>query len=210
MAIHKEHYSEITVRGRKFGLLIDQDEGAENPRMNSKSSLFFIHTQPRYSFPQECVAIRNKEEYTHWNKTHFIFPLSCYEHSGISFSLCEKMDNLHAIFNVGYILVPRENEQENPYTFNDARLIATAELEEYNQYLNGDVYRFVLEEELGYATTYSNGRKTSGKEWVLLEIEDGFFGSDHYDSGLLRAANDALETRFKLDGSRLPKNKFFK
>lgn len=150
-------------------LQITHDEDADSPRDNDTLSLMDIREHRRYTFPKE-LSIQWDEwedtvnQITALESTHYIFPIDSYEHSGISFSILWKW--IHCRFDssksVGIIAVPREyNSYDNKeysisknldkptatkiiVTQEQAETIATEEIENYNRYLNWEIYRFDL------------------------------------------------------------------
>ena len=149
-------------------LVISQDEYAESPRECEYTSKLVIQTHRQYSFPNELDFDFNnnsKEEFNEFiqsqEKEYFIFSLDCYIHSGVSFSL--SWEGIQCAFdtsnNCGYILIKKE---EN-LTIEDARKDAEVQIEEYNAYLNGDIYSFIL---------YDKDGKIEDSCWGFYNIGD--------------------------------------
>jgi hypothetical protein len=147
-------------------LVIRYDEDGESPRERDNIGKLCIREHRRYTFPNELDfewtiagtnAIKLYEDY-------FVFEIDCYEHSGIAFSLAGRGQQCQfdTAKNCGFIAIPKiECDKEE-----DAQQIAKRELEIYNSYMNGEVYRF---------TTLTPKRWTNeaGDEKIEREFEDG-------------------------------------
>lgn len=155
-------------------LEIRYDDFAESPRHNDNIWYMDIRDHRRYNFPKELSIAWDEWEETaneliELEKNFYVFPIDCYEHSGISFSLSGTgmQCQFDTSKSVGIIAIPRvyngydikewnrsktrDNPQATQVTLTEEQVntIATEELNEYNQYLNGEVYRFTLLDEEG-------------------------------------------------------------
>lgn len=175
--------------GRKLSIFYDED--MESPRDWDNTWRMCISPHRNYSFPNElCRNFDNRLDRTwdhlpRWSvmdkkgwcwsehdinsydreleniSRYYIFPLSCYEHSGISFSIMGTLAQCQFDTSrwIGFIAVPKQqndydwrewnssNVQEKwnkiLYTEEEALKIAENEIAVYNKYLNGEWYRYV-------------------------------------------------------------------
>lgn len=150
------------------------DEDNESPRKWDNISKLCIREHRRYDFPNELKInfddLNSYDDYEvddnyqiietvgqHEQKKlegYHMFWLDCYEHSGISFSLSGT--GMQCQFDTsrkcGLIAIPKHFEWDNgpgysgsvDYTEAEAEEMAKADIEIYNQYMNGEVYGFRL------------------------------------------------------------------
>lgn len=144
------------------------DEHNNSPRNWDNISKLCIREHRRYNFPNELNInfedLNSDDEYSdtetigqHENKKlegYHVFNLDCYEHSSIHFSLSGT--GMQCQFDTArkcwIIAVPKHIEWDNgpwyigskDYTEDEAREMAKADIEIYNQYLNGEIYGFSL------------------------------------------------------------------
>lgn len=154
-------------------LVISYDMDAESPREWDNTWKLCIKKHRRHNFPNE-LDFDFDEDYEDYKDTdvleeeYHIFWLECYEHSWIVFSLAGT--GMQCQFDTaekcGFIAIPK-NECEN---IEDAKQIAGEEIEMYNKYLNGEVYRWHTEEKISRTTTNS---EWDVKERIEREYEDG-------------------------------------
>lgn len=139
-------------------LCVYQDEDLESPRVWGNIGKLCIRKHRSYDFPNELdIDFDRQDEYEEMNqinpliqlaKGYYIFDLDCYEHGWIKFSFSGSgmQCNFDKSNNVGILAIPKELEGA-VYTEEQAKEIAKEELKEYNQYLNGEVYGYVVEEQ---------------------------------------------------------------
>ena len=101
-----------------------------------------IREHRRYDYPNELdydfdCKINNLTD------IYYVFPLDCYEHSGIVFSLAWKgmQCQFDTASNVWFMAVPKEYDGKT-ITEEEAEKIVISEIKEYNQYINNECYRY--------------------------------------------------------------------
>lgn len=129
-------------------LQIWQDEDAESPREWNDNTKLCIRKHHQYNFPNELAYDfdyegEEGEEDTRL-KDYFVFPLDCYIHGWLSFSLAWQgtQCRFDTYNNVGFIVYPRIATES--ITEEQAREVCMQEIEEYNKYMNWEVYWFTL------------------------------------------------------------------
>lgn len=160
---------------------------------------FFRDDWPMY---REAVAVFNEHssitEYVHalFVEHYVALPLYLYDHGGITMN-CGGFSCPWDSGQVGYIYVSRDKAREEWGTspkpdemtdeeFWEGRL--RQEVETYSQYLEGDVYGYVLEKARGYTQTtrFEDGEVEEGEglEWEEVDSCWGFFGYDPAENGM--------------------------
>jgi len=150
-------------------LQITRDESPQDPRENDNIWYIHIRNHRRYRFPEELAISWDEWEETiqeliALEKNFYVFSIDCYEHSSITFSIsgtgtqCQ-FDTAKFVWVIaipksynGYDIKEwnRSTNRDNPeakeviVTEEEANQIAIGEINEYNQYINGEVYQFVL------------------------------------------------------------------
>lgn len=140
---------------KEYKLVICQDECADDPRIDGwdrEWSDLCIRKNRKYDFPNELDF--DFDAYDDWEITlpwldpnQYIFQLDFYEHSWITFSLkWEWMnDRFDSSINVWFIIVSLDNDAEKSDWL--ARDIAREYINNYNAYLNWEIYEFIIEEQ---------------------------------------------------------------
>jgi hypothetical protein len=169
-----------------YTLTILLDECAESPReWDNLGTIYAAHRKYNLSDePYTCAGNNERpiqdlcEELgipniTELKKKYLCYPLSMYEHSGISLYIgtptCEFDSGL-----LGFVVVPKEKAREWFKVKNFSKRVKSEiesrlnrEIEAYSYYLNGECYRYILTED--------------GEE---LDSCGGFYGSDIYENGM--------------------------
>lgn len=162
---------------------IKQDSGAQSPRCNDNMATM-IAFHGRYKLGDEGHGFRT-EDYNGWDEMEdailrehgrdaVILPLFLYDHSGITMNTTGfacRWDSGQVGFIVASKAAIRENYGIHRITAKQrerAVLHLVAEVEEYAQYLEGDVYGFVVEDD--------NGN--------VVDSCWGFYGSDPFKNGM--------------------------
>src|SRR5574343_570036 len=166
-------------------LKIKNDECPSSPREWSNLG-YFIVISSRYYSPDKNVflidTIKNTGEDADNQKHHIelitkeietnttekvlaIYPISTYEHGGIMYSLGNKN---------GFDIVTDKTSAEFGVKEEDFEKVIKAELEIYNQYCNGEVYRFELYDEEGNIVDACGGFYSIDeiKEYLPEEFKD--------------------------------------
>lgn len=103
-----------------------------------------------------------------------MLPLYLYDHSGLAMNTggfsCPWDSG-----QVGFILISRPDaiDEWGEAWRERAEAVLRAEVEEYNRYLQGDVYRFIAEE-----------RDLPDGQWEVVDDIGGFYGSDPRTNGM--------------------------
>ena len=147
---------------------IKQDENALSPNEDGDTGLFLVanHRGFYVAEPGEkrinCGAAELVQKY---KKTHHIFPIEAYIHSGVILALSHEgnfCDRQWDVSQVGFIFVAKSEWRLNK----SARKAAESFLTTWNQYLSGGVWRYVIEDEEGNH----------------LDSCGGFYGKDYCES----------------------------
>lgn len=177
-------------------LEIEECEWTEDPRDYDETTKLCIREHRRYDFPNELdYSFEIVDEWYEWYddpyyknrydeeiaklEWYYIFPLDCYEHSGISFSLSGTgmQCQFDTSKNCWFIAVPKKDKLPNENIWSErseeeARNIAKQAINTYNRYLNNECYK---------RTTYTPEKWTNEKweskiEWAFedscTEYED--------------------------------------
>ena len=170
---------------KNFNYEIEQDEFAENPVENGNYEIIGFGeygTQHNYENPQDVIDT-NKKDY-------YIFPLRAYIHSGMALSLtdeCPFNDQWDSGF-YGFIMFKKEKGIGKIKSFEWAK----SYIEEYNQWLSGDVYSFIIYDENGEILDSCSG--FFGYDYIEREV---FFEIDYHINELKKEHLDKLKQQIK-------------
>ena len=152
-----------------------QDENADTPNEWGNTDAFLVYEHR--SFQVDRKGFKPREIFEHTCKTkrmtfngYHVFVVYAYIHSEVSLSLCNDtypFNDKWDVSTTGYVLVKR---QKGTYTRKDAIPVAMGEIEDWNNYLSGNIY--------GYKTETDSC-------W-------GYYG-DYNTSGLLEDAKSAID-----------------
>jgi len=123
------------------------------------------------------------DEAKRYIKEYYIFPLSAYIHSGVSLYLGTHKVCQWDSSQVGLVFV-KKNECK---TKRKAEKLAQGLIEEWNTYLSGSIYGYMIE-----PIDDIEGKGEAGGCW-------GFYGYDHKESGLLERAEEEIDAEVKED-----------
>lgn len=130
---------------------IYQDEDAQSPREYGDEGLFIVANHRDFYVPEPGEK-RVTDDYetivNRWKKTHWVFPLEAYIHSGVVLALSHEgnfPDRQWDVSQLGAVFVAKKEWN----TKAKARKAALQYVETWNQYLSGDVYGYVIEDEDG-------------------------------------------------------------
>lgn len=162
------------------------DDSCESPRMDENQTKFALFHK-RYNLANETPFSNYSEFHDSWeemrddlqSKFKNVHPVFMYDHSGVALSLNKFSDTFDS-GQVGFIYSDIESSE-------DAYLIAKAELEVYNLWLDGSCY--------GYRVTDTE----SGDEESMW----GFYGYDHENNGLIESLNETLKYSFSLNPEQI-------
>ena len=153
-----------------YRIKIRQDEGYQSPDDWGNDDIFLVYSHRDFEVkrkgfdPQDIFdylsikkaltkenTFEEKEEleddlkgYFDYNSQYWIFPVDAYIHSGVSLSIANTKylpDRNWDVSTTGYVLVEKECWKE----VEDAYKAAESLVEEWNQYLSGEVYGFIIE-----------------------------------------------------------------
>lgn len=169
--------------------------------------VFFRDDWPMYRRAQELAQeFDSVYEYARavFTRGHVVLPLYLYDHSGLSMN-CGGFSCPWDSGQVGYIYVSVEEAEEewgtspNPDEMTDEEFWERRlrqEVETYSQYLEGDVYGYVLEKARGYTQTteYEDGEVEEGEglEWEQVDSCWGFYGYDPTENGMSAHVADVV------------------
>ena len=190
--------------GRKFRLVIDQDEHPDNPRFWSNLGTMLCRNrnydlgdcnsteETKEQIDEICrkygKSDEELDEMSFSEKVKFIleqddvcgFPLWIYDHGGISIST-GLIDSWDSSF-VGLIFVEKDfyltemNLKDETDWKEKAKKILLAEIETYDDYLTGNVYSYTLYEPIAVTKTNYKGEVISTYTNWEDEIFDSLFG----------------------------------
>ena len=227
---------DIEYKGYKIRILIDDDPESPNEWGDDSTFLVYDHRQfdvRRAGFAPEDIfdylsikkaltkenTFQDKEEleddlkgYFDYESEYWIFPVDAYIHSGVHISLANTKDYPDRRWDVsttGYILASKEDWTE----VEDAYKAAEFLVEEWNQYLSGEVYGFIIEKP---NTTYSISKDKFERlkfendlatlesefdiedEWEQIDSCWGYYGEPE-TSGLLDEAKAVINYKTRND-----------
>ena len=225
-----------------YRIKIRQSEFSESPDDWGNDDIFLVYDHRQFDVRREGFApedifdylsikkaltkentFQDKEEleddlkgYFDYESEYWIFPVDAYIHSGVHISLANTKDYPDRRWDVsttGYILASKEDWTE----VEDAYKAAESLVEEWNQYLSGEVYGFIIEKPLEtYTITKENLDKIKSEdnqngvdivrldqfeelscydvEWEQIDSCWGYYG-DPETSGLLDEAKAVIDYR---------------
>lgn len=168
-------------------LEIRNDDNAISPRQDSNLG-YFITVDRNYESPDKVSDLQDiientgqqansQAEYIKMIKKQFtvekviaIYPVTKYEHSGVSYSLGTKhgFDNS----NNGFYIITDRTQKEIGTSKKDFEKVIEQELNDYNKYINGEIYSFTLYDKQGEVIDSCGGfynindiKEHLGKEW---------------------------------------------
>jgi len=155
-------------------------------------------TLPEWDDATDADAQRAQEVF---DAQYLHLPLYLYDHSGITMRTTPFSCPWDS-GQVGFIYVSRKRAAEEwGEDFIDVRVLAglVAEVEEYDQYLTGNVYGFEIEEAEAFEkTSLKTGWTEEVDEWNDYNRCGGFYGRDPEKNGMLdnveAFAHDALKS----------------
>ncbi len=177
-------------KGNKV-LRIYHDENPQDPRKwDNFGKMVLKHN--RYNFPNEINLnfdnfnnLNEIEEYLKKeHKAEVILLINLYDHSGISLST-----SLNYPYNccwdssqIGFIFCSKEDIKKEGITKKQAELNLMQEVKTYSQYLEGDVYGFIIIEEIKVKVKreYPKGEITETEETEEKDLDScwGYIGEE--------------------------------
>ena len=178
-------------------LIISHDKFADSPRRDTNLG-YFITVDRNYNSPDADETLQNivkntgdhatsvedhmkliKRDYKEVSndKIIAIYPVVKYEHSGISYSLGTK----HGFdcSNNGFYIVTEDTQKEVGVLKKDFEKSIIQELNDYNKWVNGETYRYVLFDQNGEETDSCGGfydiediKEHLPEEWRNEDLSD--------------------------------------
>lgn len=171
--IREENYLNHKIR-------IYQDDCPTSPREDDNVVDFiFLHSSYQLGDKHNFKTPEEINEYLQLPQVAFYCQIFMYDHSGLSFStepfLCPWDSGM-----IGYAVITEENKEKLSSKSNLLDIIKV-ELEQYNQYVNGDVYYFDIIDEWD---NYVDGCA-------------GYYGHDSIEDDILPEARSIIELEVK-------------
>lgn len=151
-----DNVSEMVCWHRRYNL------GDKQPTCSPDEYLHKMMSEREYRLHRKFVPEEIKQEdlKAYIDKHFLVLPLYLYDHSGLSIST-ESYSCPWDSGQVGFIYVERENTE-----YSDPEAGLRGEVKTYDQYLQGDVWRYIIE----------------APDGEILDSCSGFYGFDHCKS----------------------------
>ncbi len=188
-------------KGNLVGKIYQDDDPGESPRTwDNMGKIVAFHK--RYDLGDKTEL--KFDQFDGWDalqkhlidneKAAFCLPLYLYDHSGLHLkigSFAGLLPQGHAEFDsgqVGFVYVTKETIRKEfgtagPANMERAKGCLKSEIANYNQYLEGDVYRYAIERKCA----------TCGHDSEMVDSMGGIFGLDQATEDL----NDAMDAELK-------------
>ena len=125
---------------------LSRDEDAQSPREDGDTALFLVANHRQFYVPppgmKRCPEYA-KEVVDMYKKTHWVFPLEAYIHSGVVLALGGEgnfPDRQWDVSQLGFVFVAKSEWRFNK----KARKAAEALINSWNTYLSGDVWHWEI------------------------------------------------------------------
>jgi hypothetical protein len=140
-SIHTEEVNGYTIK-------IFTDDDPTSPQENADKDAFLVYGHRRFTVdgPGGEKALDVHRAKAEWEKTHYVYDVYAYIHSGVRLGLStnDMVDVQWDVSMCGYILITKDKKEiPNPDKY------AQGMIDEWNQYLSGDVYGYVIEDQDG-------------------------------------------------------------
>lgn len=130
----------------KFKIILEPEQDAPSPREDGDTGLFLVANHRDFYVPppgmKSCPQYRNEVEDL-YKKTHWMFPLEAYIHSGVVLALsgCGNFpDRMWDVSQLGMVFAAKSEWRLQK----SARKAAESLVETWNTYLSGDVWYWRL------------------------------------------------------------------
>jgi hypothetical protein len=130
---------------------IEQEEDAQSPREDGDTGLFLVANHRDFYVPEpgeKRIPESANEVVDKYTKTHWVFPLEAYIHSGVRLALSGEgnfPDRQWDVSQLGFVFAAKSEWRLNK----SARKAALALIETWNMYLGGDVWYWTLTDSEG-------------------------------------------------------------
>lgn len=190
-------------------LNIFHDESAESPREWDNLGTI-VANHPRYKIGDEQVDVSEwmiqmvkkitQEDVEQINisealevirQEYFIEPVYMLDHSGISLSTKRFNDPWDSGL-IGFIYASKEKIKEEGVDESKVSEYFEGELETYTQYINGEVYGWVLKEKRKFTKIYEDGTEEEEEEYEDTDSYWGYYSIDQILSELDFTENEKV------------------
>lgn len=179
-------------------LVINYDTDTDNPREYAENLGWFLTVDYRYLSPDNNEMMlnvikrtgekaKNVEEHMEMIKEELetesnvkvlaIYPINKYEHSGVAYSLGSKSGFDYS--NNGFYIITDKTQKVLGTKKEDWEKAIISELETYNKWVNGEVYRFTLYDKNGEVEDSCGGfydiediREYLPKDWEKEDLQN--------------------------------------
>jgi len=144
--MNQDVVSSFELRGYTVEIIRDPDPISPEDRADRHAFLVYGHRDFTVHGPNQETAEQVYRDRAEWEKTHTVYPVYAYIHSGVRLGLSTAgmVDIPWDVSLSGAALVTRdESEIPQPQEY------AQAMIEEWNQYLSGDVYGYKIADAQG-------------------------------------------------------------
>jgi len=178
------------IKGTDEYVEIETEDSPLNPREDFSNLGIMAFYHKRYNLGDENINKPKGEDFNNWDeieeelKKNYgalnIIKIKLYDHSGISISASNnypynfRWDSMM----VGFIYTTKEKIKEMGVNKKDIHKQLLGEIETYNQYLTGDIYRYCKYK-------YIKCDKCNHSEREVLDSCAGFFGYNIKENGIL-------------------------
>ena len=135
-----------TFEHKGLTIRIEQDTGAEGPDAWGNDDLLLLTTKNRhFEVIPKGFSPASEDTASEVGETYDILPLFAYIHSGVALSLgrAYPLDDRWDSGQIGFVLIKKG------VGFKDIIKSAQSLVDEWNQYLSGEVYGFIVEDSDG-------------------------------------------------------------
>jgi len=172
-----------SIKEKDVYLEIFQDECPESPReWDNLTKMFFFHS--KYNLGDKHNMVNS--DFDNWDEmmkylikeyeTEHIYPVYMYDHSGITISLGSFNDRWDS-GKIGFILIDKKTIKENNLKKKEIYKIIKSDIEIYDDYLTGNIYRFRVYKEVKCVTCGNVSEET-------IDSCGGFYGYDKTKNGI--------------------------
>lgn len=159
---------EEVIQYKGYKINIKGDDYCESPDDWSNNNLFLVYTHRDFTVKRKGFEPKDIYRDLSFKELFRVFRVYAYIHGGVNLSLANTEYPFNDIWDVsttGYVLVSKKEFDNKDGAFEAAKSL----IESWNDYLNGDVYRFSIVKE----TTCKECGHTESK---LMDCCGGFYG----------------------------------
>lgn len=158
-----------------YRITVSPESDPLNPREWDNLGIITAPRQGKYSLADKGHAF-SMDDFNTWDEVEadirvrggvLIFPLSLYDHGGISIYIGKNVDRWDGS-RVGFIYATAEDIYKEGLTIEQAEAILRGEINSYDKYLRGDIYTYQVEENRKSCTC------GECSEWVVVDSCGGW------------------------------------